>query len=268
MPLGSGLRSLIAASHSIALPAREAKLDQKYVAYASWCLLFQDRAVRSPLEGHASAPSPTSPSIFAPPSTYNPNSSCYEVLPLPHRESAALVVTRQGEARTSWAEWSNGGRSAFVAFAESCLPLHGTSRRVRNDRQRQGAQQERTPLMKLTILFVAAGTFALVPAVASAGPRTPSPTTAPGQGQFNGQGYNHMHTQAQAKGQPGQTCQTLIANGAGATPGNAGSAPGSGSPFDFSDTKSGSHYSGSQLQNSRNTASVSQYDVACANQPH
>jgi hypothetical protein len=117
------------------------------------------------------------------------------------------------------------------------------------------------------ILVIAAGALAVTPAI-TGGPRSaPSPTTAPGQGQFHGQGYNHMNS-GNAVGQPGQTCQTLIASGNGATPGNAGSAPGSGSPFDFSDTNSGSHYAGSQLQNSRNSASVSQYDVACSNQRH
>ena len=116
-------------------------------------------------------------------------------------------------------------------------------------------------------LIIAAGAFATAPALAG-GPRpAPSPTTAPGQGQFQGSGYNHMNS-GKAVGQPGQTCQTLIASGAGATPGNAGSAPGSGSPYDFADTNSGSHYAGSQLQNSRNSASVSQYDVACSNQTH
>lgn len=115
------------------------------------------------------------------------------------------------------------------------------------------------------ILMTAAGALALTPAL-GAGPRpAPSPSTAPGMGQFHGQGYSHMNS-GQAVGQPRQTCQTLIASGAGATPGNAGSAPGSGSPFDFADTNAGSHYAGSQLQNSRNTASVSQYDVACSHQ--
>jgi hypothetical protein len=33
------------------------------------------------------------------------------------------------------------------------------------------------------------------------------------------------------------------------------------------DGTAGSVYAGQQPQNSRNTASVSQYDVACANQP-
>lgn len=113
--------------------------------------------------------------------------------------------------------------------------------------------------MKTTILMIGAAVMALAPAAASG-------QTAPGNGQFNGTNYWHSNS-GNATGQPGQTCQILIANGMGATPGNAGSAPGSGSPFDFSDTTSGSHYAGSSPQNSRNTASVSQYDVACSNQP-
>ncbi len=116
--------------------------------------------------------------------------------------------------------------------------------------------------MNRAIMLAAVGAVALTPMVAAANPRTPSPTTAPGQGQFNGQGYNHMNS-GQAKGQPNQSCEA-----SGNTPGNAGSAPGGGSPFIGDSSKSGSHYAGSQLQNSRNTASVSQYDVACANQPH
>ena len=116
--------------------------------------------------------------------------------------------------------------------------------------------------MKCALMLAAAGAFALSPIAAGADPRTPSPSTAPGQGQYNGQGYNHMNS-GQAKGQPNQSCQST-----GTTPGNAGSAPGGGSPFTGDSRKAGSHYAGSQLQNSRNTASVSQYDVACANQPH
>jgi hypothetical protein len=72
-----------------------------------------------------------------------------------------------------------------------------------------------------------------------------------------------MHTQAQANGQPNQDCEAL-----GTTPGNSASAPGGGSPFGGEESTGGSHYAGSQGQNSRNSASVSQYDVACANQPH
>jgi hypothetical protein len=120
-------------------------------------------------------------------------------------------------------------------------------------------------------LFAAGAMVVTAPALAMAppggstpnGPHIPSPTTAPGNGQTNGQGYNHMHTQAQAKGQPNQDCEAL-----GTTPGNAATAPGGGSPFGGETSKGGSHYAGSQGQNSRNSASVSQYDVACANQPH
>ena len=112
--------------------------------------------------------------------------------------------------------------------------------------------------MKATILMLGAGALAFTSSVASG-------QVAPGNGQYNGTGYNHMNS-GNATGQPGQTCQDLIANGTGATPGNSGSSPGSGSPFDFADTKAGAHYAGSQPQNSRNTASVSQYDVACSHQ--
>ena len=114
--------------------------------------------------------------------------------------------------------------------------------------------------MKATILLLGATALALTPTIASA-----QLNPAPGQGQFNGTGYNHSNS-GNAYGQPGDTCQTIIAAG-GSSPGNAGSAPGSGSPFDFADTNSGSHYAGSSVNNARNSASVSQYDVACANQP-
>jgi hypothetical protein len=115
--------------------------------------------------------------------------------------------------------------------------------------------------MKAMIFLLGVTVMGLTPTLAAA-------QSAPGNGQVNGKGYNHMNS-GNAFGQPDQTCQDLIASGMGATPGNAGSAPGSGSPFDFADTKAGSHYAGSAPQNSRNTASVSQYDVACSNQvPH
>lgn len=114
--------------------------------------------------------------------------------------------------------------------------------------------------MKATTLLLAATAMALSPSIASA-----QLTPAPGNGQYNGNGYNHTNS-GNATGQPGQSCQDLIASGMGATPGNSGSAPGSGSPFEFDTTKAGTHYAGSAVQNSRNTASVSQYDVACSNQ--
>ena len=113
-------------------------------------------------------------------------------------------------------------------------------------------------MMKAVIPIMSAAALAFAPGLASA-------QTAPGNGQFNGNGYNHLNS-GNATGQPGQSCQDLIASNMGATPGNSASSPGSGSPFDFANTKSGSRYAGSQPQNSRNTASVSQYDAACANQ--
>jgi hypothetical protein len=57
-------------------------------------------------------------------------------------------------------------------------------------------------------------------------------------------------------GQPNQSCEDL-----GNQPGRSISAPGS--AFNPEGT-SGGVYAGEQPQNSRNTASVSQYDVACA----
>ena len=110
-------------------------------------------------------------------------------------------------------------------------------------------------------IFLLLGAAAMLTPTLAAAQLSP----APGNGQFNGTGYNHMNS-GKATGQPGDTCQDII-NAGGSSPGNAGSAPGSGSPFDFADTKAGSHYAGSAVQNARNTASVSQYDVACANQP-
>ena len=56
-------------------------------------------------------------------------------------------------------------------------------------------------------------------------------------------------------GQPNQSCQVTTT-----TPGKATNAPGS--AFN-PDGKAGSVYAGTQPQNSVNTKSVSQYDVAC-----
>lgn len=61
-------------------------------------------------------------------------------------------------------------------------------------------------------------------------------------------------------GQPNQSCGSATAP---YTPGNAMEAPGSAfNPIG----QAGSVYAGQQPQNSRNTASVSQYDVACFHQ--
>jgi hypothetical protein len=108
--------------------------------------------------------------------------------------------------------------------------------------------------MKNGLMLVAAGALALVPAVAAA-------QTAPGQGQFNGTGWDHQNGPS-STGQPSQDCEELIASGTGSDPGR--SADNGNSAFDGS---AGDVYAGSQDQNSRNSASVSQYDVACANQP-
>jgi hypothetical protein len=61
-------------------------------------------------------------------------------------------------------------------------------------------------------------------------------------------------------GQPNQSCGSASAP---ETPGNAASAPGS--AFN-PNGNAGTHYAGQQPQNSGNTASVSQYDVACSHQ--
>jgi hypothetical protein len=62
-------------------------------------------------------------------------------------------------------------------------------------------------------------------------------------------------------GQPDADCEEL-----GTTPGHSSTAAGGGSPFSGEDSTAGSHYAGSQPQNSRNSASVSIYDIACQNQ--
>lgn len=62
-------------------------------------------------------------------------------------------------------------------------------------------------------------------------------------------------------GQPNQSCGSLTAPN---TPGNSALAPGSAfNPAGIA----GTVYAGQQPQNSRNTASVSQYDAACFHQP-
>src|SRR5882762_6837119 len=105
--------------------------------------------------------------------------------------------------------------------------------------------------MRRSIALFAATAMSLSPATAFA-------QTAPGQGQSNGNGYWHTNGPA-STGQPGASCED-----AGTRPGNAQNAPGS--AFN-PDGNAGTHYAGEQPQNSRNSASVSQYDVACVNQP-
>jgi hypothetical protein len=64
-----------------------------------------------------------------------------------------------------------------------------------------------------------------------------------------------------ALGQPNASCGSVSAPN---TPGNAAMAPGS--AFN-PDGTAGTKYAGQQPQNSNNPAAVSQYDVACLNQP-
>lgn len=138
-------------------------------------------------------------------------------------------------------------------------------------------------------LLLAAGAIAVVPVAALAapgggggaamhGPMTSSPTmqrtmpatantthtatATPNSPTGNGGGYNHMNSPQHATGQPSQDCEALIASGTGSDPGNSASS--GHSAFGGS---AGDVYAGSQPQNSRNTASVSQYDQACSKQP-
>ena len=110
--------------------------------------------------------------------------------------------------------------------------------------------------MRTVITILASvGAIFLAPGLATAAPPSGAPATT-----GNGGGYNHTNSPAHVTGQPNQSCETT-----GTPPGNSASAQGS--AFNPSGT-AGSKYAGQQPQNSRNTASVSQYDVACANRPH
>ena len=107
--------------------------------------------------------------------------------------------------------------------------------------------------MKSTLLVFGAAAMALSPTLASAQRSPPahaSTTTQSGQ----------------ALGQPDQSCQDINGGNTGTSyPGNASSAPGS--AFNETNGIAGGMYAGSQPQNSNNSASVSQYDVACEMQP-
>jgi hypothetical protein len=78
-------------------------------------------------------------------------------------------------------------------------------------------------------------------------------------GPTTGAGWDHMHGPTHATGQPGVECED------GVPPGNASSARGS--AFN-EEGVAHSHYAGEQPQNSRNTASSSQYDTACLRSHH
>lgn len=109
--------------------------------------------------------------------------------------------------------------------------------------------------MTTKLLWLAATAMALAPTLASAAPGGNGSTS---NGSTQGVGYDHMNGPT-STGQPDQSCEDL-----GTRPGNAESAPGS--AFN-PDGVAGSVYAGNQAQSQRNTASVSQYDVACLHQP-
>jgi len=136
--------------------------------------------------------------------------------------------------------------------------------------------------MKTYVALVAASAIALAPSAIlakpdSAGHSMPShsmpthtmpthamPTqstqTHTSQGSTHGKGWDHMNGPS-TTGQPGVECGEGDALN---RPGRAADAPGS--AFN-EDGKAHSVYAGEQPQNSRNTASVSQYDTACLHQP-
>jgi hypothetical protein len=98
--------------------------------------------------------------------------------------------------------------------------------------------------MKHIAIFIAAGAIALAPAISFAAPTN----TPPGSGDIS---------PAHETGQPNQSCEEL-----GNQPGHAGSSD-TGSAFS-PNGQSGTVYAGEQSGiNDKNTASVSQYDVAC-----
>ncbi len=104
--------------------------------------------------------------------------------------------------------------------------------------------------MKRSMTLLAASAIALAPATAFAGP--------PGPGSKS----PHHDTGQQVGGEDGLECDE-----GGAAPSQSGRDPGPGSPFQ-EDSVSGSHYAGEQDGiNNKNTASVSQYDLACFKGP-
>jgi hypothetical protein len=78
---------------------------------------------------------------------------------------------------------------------------------------------------------------------------------------FGGASAAFADTTPGTPGQPGQVCQNQSSS-----PGNAASAPGS--AFNTTSGVAGTHYAGTQPQNSTNPKSVAQYDVACFQVSH
>src|SRR5690349_2846738 len=121
--------------------------------------------------------------------------------------------------------------------------------------------------MKTNIL-VAAMTLALSGAAFAAGARDHAAASTTMTTRANTQQAHTTQTTTTAStvrgpsrtGQPMASCGSATAPN---TPGNSASAPGS--AFN-PDGNAGTKYAGEQPQNSRNTASVSQYDAACLHQ--
>ena len=106
--------------------------------------------------------------------------------------------------------------------------------------------------MKRTIALIAATAISLAPGAVLAKPTSTPPTT------------NRISPSADT-GQPSVECDE---EGAVAPGVQSGRDPGPGSPFQ-EDSVSGSHYAGEQPGiNDKNTASVSQYDIACFRPQH
>ena len=100
--------------------------------------------------------------------------------------------------------------------------------------------------MEKTMILLAAGVVALAPSMAFAAP--------PASGSIS---PNHE------TGQPTVECED-----GGTAPSQSGRDPGPGSPFLNEESVSGAHYAGHQAGiNDKNTASSSQYDIACFRGP-
>lgn len=88
------------------------------------------------------------------------------------------------------------------------------------------------------------------------GPMSSQPISSQGLGSTHGAGWDHLNGPT-STGQPGVECEDV-------RPGHSSTAPGSA----FNEGgKAGTQYAGEKPQNSRNRASISQYDVACTKQP-
>ena len=101
----------------------------------------------------------------------------------------------------------------------------------------------------MRVTFLAATALIVSPAIAFAAP------PAPGS-------ISPHHETGQLVGEDGLECDE-----GGTAPSQSGREPGPGSPFQ-EDSISGSHYAGEQDgTNNKNTASISQYDIACFGGP-